>query len=454
MPAAAICALTFATSAGTMLPAAADAQEVLVVEPDQDEVVELTVGEAFILDLPLGARVSQAHDELLELDPLRGTRFRVLARRAGQSWLLVSTPDKPPQRITVRVRPALDGVGAEVATLAPGQPVEVSHAGAHLMLSGAVSDLNTYERVRAAVAEADPGFVDMLSVSEPAQVELEVLFAEVRRERSSALGLNLAIASNSTPASHGGMIAGQATNINSSFTPILSGPVEGYSLYGIINSTVNVLAMLNVLSSHGVAKIKAQPRLVSLSGQSADFHAGGETPIPVPNRDGTPSIQYKPYGVQLNVTPNVLVDGSIDLDVGIELSALDFAASVQLLGTTVPGLTSRSVHTRVRMESGMTFAIAGLIQSNEQGQESRLPGLGAVPVLGALFRQVSKSSEDTELLVYVTPRLVTPMAPGEVPPPPTDLHGPPPSDWQMFFLGAVEGPKLVPSPEGDVGLER
>jgi pilus assembly protein CpaC len=183
----------------------------------------------------------------------------------------------------------------------------------------------------------------------------------------------------------------------------------------ILNSTGHGLfANLSLLEANNLARVLAEPTLVALSGQSASFLAGGEIPVPVPEALGTTSIQYKPYGVGLTLTPTVLSAERIALKVAPETSELDFQNAVTVNGISVPAITTRRADTTVELGDGESFVIGGLIDRTTQSNVSKVPFLGDLPVIGAFFKQLNYQQSDKELVIIVTPHLVSPFAKGAV----------------------------------------
>jgi pilus assembly protein CpaC len=198
-----------------------------------------------------------------------------------------------------------------------------------------------------------------------------------------------------------------------------------------------VLGMLNAMESSGFAYTLARPSLVALSGQSASFLAGGEFPVPVPNGESNGiSIEYKEYGVRLTLTPTVVGRNRIALKVAPEVSELDFTAGVTIAGTTVPALNVRRTDTSISLADGESFVISGLINTQNVASIDKFPGLGDIPILGALFRSSQINRDERELLMIVTPHLVQPLAvnaplptlPGE------GLRNYDPNFFKMYFF--------------------
>jgi pilus assembly protein CpaC len=175
----------------------------------------------------------------------------------------------------------------------------------------------------------------------------------------------------------------------------------------------SITAVLDILESRGLARVLAEPSLVAMSGQTATFLAGGEFPVPVSQGGavaGGISVEYKEFGVRLSLSPTVLARDRIALKIAPEVSDLDFSAGIQIGGVSVPALKVRRTDTTVELGDGETFLISGLVSSNLISSIDKLPGLGDIPILGALFKSSNLEREDRELIMVVTPRLVRPMA--------------------------------------------
>jgi pilus assembly protein CpaC len=200
-------------------------------------------------------------------------------------------------------------------------------------------------------------------------------------------------------------------------------------------------AMLSLLEQNGLAKTLAEPTLVTLTGQQAKFLAGGEFPIPLAGTFGQVQVEWKKFGIQLEFTPTVIAESTIHLNLAAEVSEIDPSLSISVGGTTIPGLASRQSSTTVRLGDGQSFAIAGLLSDKTRSTIDRVPFLGSIPVIGALFRSSQFQRNETELLVVVTARLAKPVAPHELPPMPTDRELNHPSDVELFLMGWDDGGK-------------
>jgi pilus assembly protein CpaC len=200
---------------------------------------------------------------------------------------------------------------------------------------------------------------------------------------------------------------------------------------------------IQALRQNNLMRLLAEPNLVAISGQEASFLAGGEFPIPVTQGGGgsggvAVTIEYREFGVRLKFVPVVLGDGRIRLRVAPEVSDLDFTTAVRFNGFVVPGLNSRKLDTTVELQDGQTFAIGGLLNNAMTSSKDVTPGLGDLPVLGVLFRSVRYQRKETELVVLVTPRLVSGMNPGQVPTLPGE-HWRDPNELDLFLNRDIGG---------------
>ena len=283
--------------------------------------------------------------------------------------------------------------------------------------------------------------INLLRVPGPQQVVLKVQVAELNRTALRAFGTSLLV-QNGTGA--------LGSTVGPPYPPGMDGgagllglldPVGGTtsSVFGILDSG-NVNLLINVLRSNQVLTILAEPNLVAMHGQEANFLAGGEFPVPVPQPGGTVglvTIEYRSFGVGLTFIPYIIDDETIRLSVAPEVSSIDFSTGVSVQGTAVPGISTRRTSTVVQLAEGQTLAISGILQVELEGSTTRVPGLGDIPYIGALFRNTTSQSVEKELVIMVTPHLVEamhheqiPMLPGE------DVRAP--DDHEFYFKGHIE----------------
>ena len=218
--------------------------------------------------------------------------------------------------------------------------------------------------------------------------------------------------------------------------------------FGRAFSGAGLDVQLNLLEGNGLARVLAKPTLVAHSGQSASFLAGGELPVPVPGSDGTIGIEYKEFGVKLQLSPTILANDRIALKIAPESSDLDFSSGVAISGVAVPGIRTRRADTMVELADGESFVIGGLVSRNTTSNVNKVPLLGDLPVLGTFFKNLSYSQDETELVIIVTPHLVQPIAAG------TDLERLLPGArserpnaaqvWEPFIAGGLKPDAALP----------
>jgi len=259
---------------------------------------------------------------------------------------------------------------------------------------------------------------------------LEVKFAEVDRTKLQQFGFNiLSTGATNTP----GTITTQQFGppaITGNLTNAIGASNQGFSTSLQLNNLLNIFlfrpdlnlgATIQDLENKSLLQILAEPNLLALSGQKANFLAGGEFPVPVVQGGqsvGVVTIQFRPFGVRLEFTSFVGKDNVIRLHIAPEVSTLDFANAAVISGFRVPALSTRRAETEIELKNGQSFGIAGLLDNRAQVQMSKIPGIGDIPILGNLFRSRDVSRSNTELVVLVTPHIVDPVN-IKTPPPPT-----------------------------------
>jgi pilus assembly protein CpaC len=318
----------------------------------------------------------------------------------------------------VFVRANLSLIDSQIRTLFPKDKIDVSQANGSVVLSGKVSHPKTSAQVEAVVKAAGFQVVNMLETPEmgKAQVQLNVQVAEVSRTRMRELGATYAYQSR----------PGVGGSIGTGGGPMTVGKVEAGSIFGsVVGSALNLLVMggntynfVHALKQQGAIRQLAEPNLIAMDGQQASFLAGGEFPVPMVQNNGDRStvvIVFKEYGVKLNFKPTIIDEDHIRLELEPEVSTIDFANGVKFDGFLIPALKTRKAKTGVELRDGQSFALAGLLDNNEARTISKIPVLGDVPILGALFNSKSFQKQETELMFIVTANLVKPVNPDDLP---------------------------------------
>jgi pilus assembly protein CpaC len=370
----------------------------------------------------------------------------------------------------VVVEPGVSTLEQRLQALFPGEEIRVTATGDAVILSGRVSSNDVALRVAeiATATASKAKVVNMLQLpggSGSQQVLLKVRFAEVSRRALTEIGVSLFTSPTGIDNTIGRVTTGQfaapnftnltATKASSSFgSEVLSASGEftfsDFLNIFLFNQKYDLGAMIKALRGRGLFQSLAEPNLIAYNGQEASFLAGGEIPVPTVQGGslGAVSVTYKEYGIRLNFTPTVAGD-TIRLHVRPEVSTLDFPNGILLSGFRIPALSTRRGETDVELRDGQTFAMAGLLNNLSQDDIQEIPGLARLPIIGHLFKTKSERAEQTELLVLITPQLVRPLNPDEVPPLPTleQRFLPRPggigSDIQGGG-GVVDGPDVAP----------
>ncbi|MBV8824499.1 MAG: type II and III secretion system protein family protein [Hyphomicrobiales bacterium] len=408
------------------------------VAPAQARVIELDSGSRSVaITVPVGksdnvhtegsfSDVVVADPETADVVPLTDHSVSILGKKIGATRVsLYGEGKKLVGLVDVEVAYDMVRLGAAISRQFPHARINVSSLNGRLMLSGSAPDGVTVDKVMTFAKQFGPDVVNAMQVSQPQQVMLAVRFMEVSRTASRELGIQWNVV---------------AQNINATVGPstLLSGNTPFASIAAnVLKGNTNVNALIQALEQRQVARTLAEPNLVALSGDTANFLAGGEFPFPVAAQLGLVTIEWKRFGVGLAFTPTVLGDGLINLKIEPEVSQLDPTNVVQVGGVAVPSLIVRRANTTVELRDGQSFAMAGLLQNISNANLEQLPWLADVPVIGALMRSTQYKKKETDLVIIVTPHLVQPARPGDPLRTPTDeaVAG---NDGDLFLLGRAE----------------
>jgi pilus assembly protein CpaC len=397
--------------------------------PSQDSANELSVavGKTVLIDCarPV-SRVAIGAPEVAEASVISPTEIMIVGKAGGETSLILWDAKGSRQFFNVTVRPPaaisgdrLESVRRQLQMELPGQPLRISADHDMIFLRGTVRDLNSASRAAQIVSTAGK-VVNLLNVEVPAadpQILLKVRFASIDRNKGIQAGINL------FSSGFGNTIAGINTG---QFSPPTVTPGTGSTAATTtISSQLNLFAFLpglnlgatlEALESRGISETLAEPNIVTSNGKQASFLAGGEFPIPIAQGGtggtGAITIEFKQYGIRLNFIPTITPRGTIRLQVAPEVSALDYAHSVEIAGAEVPALTSRKVNDEVELADGQSFVIGGLLDNEETETFEKIPFLGDIPILGKFFQSMARNRTNTELIVIVTPSIVQPLQAG------------------------------------------
>ncbi len=425
---------------GQVAPARAE----IVVLSDQSKhagefVVPINKSQVLRLDVPL-ADLLVGNPEIADVLALTDRSIYVLGKSVGSTSLTIYGKEKALIAVLdLIVSLDADGLKARLNELFPSERVEVRPVANSLVLSGKISSASRLSRILAIAERFAPGgqLTNLMSVAGSQQVMLEVKFVEMSRNKSKDIGLNTQISNGNFAFTSGDVAFQTAAAQLAGLLLFPAGTFAATAVSGDIGG-FNWAILADFLESKGVLKILAEPNLIALSGDTANFLAGGEFPIVVEQDDET-LIEFKEFGVSLSFTPTVLEDGLMHIIVSPEVSQIDPAFATQTAaGLQVSGLVTRRATTTVELRDGQSFAIAGLIQSNFADTIRQVPGIGDIPILGALFRSSDFQQNETELVILVTPHLVKPAPAGSLATPADNFI--PPSDFDLFLFGQTEAP--------------
>lgn len=419
------------------------------------------------LDKPI-TRIATGSAEIISIVELKPSLndFLIVAKKPGSTSMLIWTNDGQITEYLISVSPEDKGQAQLIERAINLPNVKVSKVGERVMLSGKVRNqyereyaiktaqlfvgnvavtgisnahnagarrnTNVDENINTSVsvfennsAGGEAGIIDLLEIEFPTQIRLEAQIIEISVDDAKNLGVQYYSSPNKTATeaddavgSSGTFYGGETWNTerNRGYREFANNPVRWFfAQQAPINFTISALI------SKGRAKILSRPNITTMSGEAASIHIGGEIPIPVSD-DGNITYEYKPYGVILKIVPTVDKNNKITSDVTAIISNLDYANSISINGTSVPGFRSREANAVINVETGMTMAIGGLIDSSESKNITRVPILGYIPIIGEFFKHTQKTKDKRELMILITPTIVTDDTPAAMTAPMKDWY--------------------------------
>jgi pilus assembly protein CpaC len=431
-----------ATAAPVATPAAQEPMPAnQAQESSEPQTLHLLVGRSLVITSPSRIkRVSLADPDIAEALVVSPTQVLVNGKKPGGVSLLVWDETDQSQAFEVSVDIDVLGLSQKIHEVFPSENVHIDTSKDVVILSGKISSSVVADKILEVVKGAAPKVTSMMEVPPvpTGEILLQVRFAEVDRSALTQLGVNFI--STGLGKTIGGITTqqfggstGSTWNLSDTFP--VRGPQpqtgETFSISQVasalniflFNPNIHLGAAITALQNKNLFQILAEPNLMTESGKEASFLAGGEFPYPIVQNIGGGgstgiSVQFKEFGIRLSFTPILMADGTIHLKVKPEVSTLDFSNAVVLSGFTLPALSTRRVESEMSLADGQTFAIAGLVDNRVTELFNKIPGIGDIPVLGKLFQSKSLSKTKNELLVIVTPHVVRPLSPDQIP------HGP------------------------------
>lgn len=479
-------AIVFAASiAATVAPTTASAAP--AAAKTQGRVVVLSVGRGEQINL--GSSVSDvvvSNPQIADVDVRSPRQLYILGKGTGETTVYATdAAGRTVYSATIRVGNNLDSIDQMLLLAMPEADIKIATMNGVVLLTGTVAqpeDVQEAEMLVQAFVGTETKVVSRLKTAVPMQVNLQVRIAEVSRSLAKEIASNFTTRDND---GNGlvfgigrGRNVGSISDLNTSGFPRLDAsslyglppgsislpfnPATGQFITGGTQYTFNnpvgsnvlnlagklfgidVAAAFDIAERAGLSTTLAQPNLTTISGETAEFLAGGQFPIPVSDNFGSTSVQFRDFGVSLRYTPTVQADGRILLRVRPEVSDISSQGAVRIAGTEIPAITTRMAETTVELGSGQSFMIAGLLSNTANTSVDKYPGLGDVPVLGALFKSNGWKRNETELVIVVTPYLVKPVSESEIKLP-TDGYNTP-TDLERILLNKTAS-NLSGSPE-------
>jgi len=434
----------------------AEAQTLRVQTGATSSALQVPMNRAVVVESDTAfAELSIANPGIADISTLSDKSIYVLGKAPGRTTMtLLGADGRLISNVEVHVTPDIAEFKERLRQILPGEQIEVRTANDGIVLSGTVSSTAKLDRALDLANRYAPERVsNLMSVGGTQQVMLKVRFAEMQRSVSKSLTASLGI--------KGATLAKGGSNslaAGSQLTNVLGGgnyaPPEGTNgamTLGFSAGSLQFAVLLEALETKGMVRTLAEPNLTALSGQEAKFLAGGEYPIPVAGDGDSITIEYKPFGVELNFTPVVFDGDIINLTINASVSSIDSTITLEAGGSTINAFKRRETSTTVEMRDGESFAIAGLLQDDFRNLNGQVPWLGDIPVLGALFRSAEYARAQSELVIIITPHLVTPTR-GEALALPTDRIKLP-TERDMFLFGKVAGKNAPKGAAGEVARQ-
>ena len=398
-----------------------------------------------VVELQSRIKVVDGFDQaVVNVSAIDQQRLRLRAVKPGVTSLTITDEFGVAYTLEVFVEGDIRELQAHLRRLFPGAAIEAIKLREAIVLRGWVTQPDQIPQVIDVATQYAPKVLNQMEVAGENLVQLNVKVMEVQRSKLRQFGFNfLHLGQNhyvsSTP---GSIVPLQSVTLPFGGPPTILSQAAALAnttmQFGVITNNNIFQGFLEALQDESLLKILAEPKLVTVSGRPASILSGGEFPILVPQGLGTATIEWREFGVRMEAVPIVLGNGRLRLDISPEVSDRDFSNAVNLNGTVVPGLTTRRVNTQLEMRFAETLMIGGLISTRKNANTQSIPVLGDIPVVGAAFRRVSYEDAETELLILVTPYLVSPMNAMQVPPGGPGLNSANPTSHELYIDGAME----------------
>jgi pilus assembly protein CpaC len=410
---------------------------------------EISLYERFSMTVRHSARIRKVlyDDEVITVNTIEGDpqAFQIYAAKACVTTITVIDEFDKPHELEVLVRGDVRHLESFIRRLYPDDTIGVEEiSDSSVRLNGWVTKPENVSEIQAIAEQFYPDVLNHMQAGGVQQIMLKCTVMEVQRSKLRRLGMNFTMVRpdgflGSTP---GPIVPLSGVAPGAGFTLGNNALRDSTVTWGLTRPTSNFQGFVQAMIEEGIFETLATPMIVTHNGRPANFLSGGELPIPVAGGLGTTGVQYREFGIQLSTVPYVLGNGRIRLEVETRVSDQDLSNVVTINGTTTTAFRTNSANTQVEMNFGEALVIAGLVSQRSFGNGSKLPFFGELPWIGAAFSRKSFTESETELIIMVTPELVSPMSADEVP------HAIPggstdtPVDREFFFHGLMEVPSV------------
>jgi pilus assembly protein CpaC len=409
--------LTLACCGKAAAQAVYDPTSVIRKISERSEKLELTTNTSRILTMDKKIpRVQVNNPELVAVTPLSDKDVQISAKKAGVTQVNLWDIDGNIHTVDVMIYGDARELANALQTQFPHSSIKVYRYSESLVLTGFVDRPDHVGPIMRLAEDYAPKVINNINVGGVQQILLKIKVMEISRTKLRRMATDVTwLDANGGFFSTGvSGLLNQTTNISGGFQSVADTAGKAAE-FGIVGDNGAFFGFIDWLQQNNVAKILSEPNIMAVSGRPAQFNVGGEIPVVVPQSLGTASIEFKPFGTQIDFLPIVLGNGNIRLEVRPRVSEIDDSRSVIIQDFVIPALTVRQVDTAVEMKAGQTFALAGLVQERTESLKRGLPYVSDMPVIGLPFRRVEDEVNEIELLILVTPEFVDPIDACEAP---------------------------------------
>ncbi|MCB1883713.1 MAG: type II and III secretion system protein family protein [Geminicoccaceae bacterium] len=380
------------------------------IETQQSLQIEVRQGQIIKLPRPASA-VFVADPETADVQAHSPSLIYIFGKKTGTTSIFaVDSNDDVIMRSKVTIVHPLTVMQNALETVAPGNDFQLNSIEGGVIVKGTAASKEVVNNVEAVIGRfigENERIINQVKITNPLQVNLKVKIAEFSRSSNKLIGFNWESLFNFDNLSLAFSVGREFQSAAGGFTRrVVSSGNAGQLGLGLSSSNINIDGIIDILEREGLVTVLAEPNLTAKSGETAKFLAGGEFPIPVAQQDNEIKIEFKQFGVSLEFTPTVLNNNQISLNVKPEVSDLSDNGSVQIGDLRIPALTTRKAETTIELGDGQSFAIGGLISNSMASSIEKFPGIGDLPVVGALFRSSEFRQQQSELVIIVTPYLI------------------------------------------------